>query len=1110
MDVPARGNSLPRSFKLVAPPSNPPPSSEYMKAMRDRAKPSSAPQPHASDPTATDAGEDWQAVRDAHQVYNATKFINKLHEDKNTYHRVVPLAGGTPVDLKLETSGQHILSTGREVSFTDPDGHKLDLPKLTVNLYAYPEATVDGRTRALTFEEQEAFEELMLSVLENADAASLMDHADAVGAFPVHGLLVANTKSSLRLSMRMLHAVPELMLQVHAASGPFDGEGLIHVLSANRREHLLVEGLPEFGIPGIIQLSLELSDKQLRKLWLTQAQGPFFSDQPMRNYGGSAFSYMCCFGMKNAIRMTVSEPRLQFLNVNCPKQACKITGYMPLHSVTANGMRDMYNFLSDLPGCSYEVQDKMKANTKLTTIGSNGLLPMQIAAQNGDQRMVKHILRRQTRTVWKWGPVTQYEIDLSGIDSAGEGGNDLMELVGSTNASKETASMVLDSFMNGLLNDLFGQKWERFGRHVWSFVVLIDGFSLLCLVALCFALKIEWLDRQDYGSGVIAPVTLVSIGLSVALDAAFIVCWWQNYEFESNSKQLKIRKLVEWQGSFDLPGKYLSHVLTTICCILIVTGITADGSDLERLAGRGARHLQQTATPQRGVWYDAPVLFESPPLLASEFEPAATFDESRGRWADVETVQESKQKALRSLRARGHQPEATSWNGRNRVQREPLDDAEESGDPPFQMDKRPFALLAVSFYLQAGRFIDLIITPSPRLSIFLLTVKRMMSEDLMTFMSLFMMFMLSYFYSMFIAYPAPNPQVPQLNDFYTAFKGLLDLALIGEPMQLVIFEAEAEVGESHLYLDPWTRFDLYLFILFYYMYVLVAMVLLLNLLIALMGNTFQQVQEDATLQYRRDFARRILRLELIALPPLIKNEQRFVGEKNQTNGKYFHLFRAVEANVEGVAVGGGSNIFDANDDADNDGIPDSEDNDVFGMDGTKVDEVTIVDHHDRKLSLERKASLMKMHQGTPRQSLASDDVSETPLVLPKVEPRSRRPRGFSWRPSLHSTRSRGSSVSSSSSSPEISLPLHTHHDGSITVDADGKLHMGNVPEDMRAVLADMQEKIEKAGSPGSSKPALPAPEALPQRRMSQGDSLHDDVSDGRAAPKVISVTTNRS
>ena len=110
------------------------------------------------------------------------------------------------------------------------------------------------------------------------------------------------------------------------------------------------------------------------------------------------------------------------------------------------------------------------------------------------------------------------------------------------------------------------------------------------------------------------------------------------------------------------------------------------------------------------------------------------------------------------------------------------------------------------------------------------------------------MFMISYFIAMFITYPAPGPQVPQFNNFYTAFKGLLDLALIGQPMDLVIFEGEAEPGESHLSLNPWDRTDLYLFVAFYYMYVLVAVVLLLNLLIALMGNTFTKVQEDAVLQ----------------------------------------------------------------------------------------------------------------------------------------------------------------------------------------------------------------------------------------------------------------------
>ena len=45
--------------------------------------------------------------------------------------------------------------------------------------------------------------------------------------------------------------------------------------------------------------------------------------------------------------------------------------------------------------------------------------PTQLAVKLGDHRMVQHILRRQTKVLWKWGPITQYMIDLDGVDSAG-------------------------------------------------------------------------------------------------------------------------------------------------------------------------------------------------------------------------------------------------------------------------------------------------------------------------------------------------------------------------------------------------------------------------------------------------------------------------------------------------------------------------------------------------------------------------------------------------------------------------------------------------------------------------------------------------------------------
>ena len=44
------------------------------------------------------------------------------------------------------------------------------------------------------------------------------------------------------------------------------------------------------------------------------------------------------------------------------------------------------------------------------------LSPLSLAVRLGDHSMTKHILRKQCTILWVWGPVTQYSIDLSGID----------------------------------------------------------------------------------------------------------------------------------------------------------------------------------------------------------------------------------------------------------------------------------------------------------------------------------------------------------------------------------------------------------------------------------------------------------------------------------------------------------------------------------------------------------------------------------------------------------------------------------------------------------------------------------------------------------------------
>ena len=145
---------------------------------------------------------------------------------------------------------------------------------------------------------------------------------------------------------------------------------------------------------------------------------------------------------------------------------------------------------------------------------------------------------------------------------------------------------------------------------------------------------------------------------------------------------------------------------------------------------------------------------------------------------------------------------------------------------------------------------------TPQIAI-MISVNHMLLEDIRTFMFLFLMFLAMFYFAMFILYPAPNPMAPQFNDAKTAFSALIGLAFLGEGIELDMFDEETG-------LDFWQSVDFKMFVLMYYFYILMAMILLLNLLIALMGSTFTKVTEESTLRYRQDFARRVLRLELLA------------------------------------------------------------------------------------------------------------------------------------------------------------------------------------------------------------------------------------------------------
>jgi hypothetical protein len=89
----------------------------------------------------------------------------------------------------------------------------------------------------------------------------------------------------------------------------------------------------------------------------------------------------------------------------------------------------------------------------------------------------------------RWGPLTQFKLDLEGIDSVGGGANDVMEVVGRVDACQRTQEMLLDDCVEGFLHNLFSQKWRRFGRLVHCCQLALEATYLSALLSLTIWLK---------------------------------------------------------------------------------------------------------------------------------------------------------------------------------------------------------------------------------------------------------------------------------------------------------------------------------------------------------------------------------------------------------------------------------------------------------------------------------------------------------------------------------------------------------------------------------------------------------------------------------------------
>jgi len=203
-------------------------------------------------------------------------------------------------------------------------------------------------------------------------------------------------------------------------------------------------------------------------------------------------------------------------------------------------------------------------------------LGLQLATQMGNRLMFEHIMRKRLRVVWEWGPAIQYEICLRGIDSSGDGGNDVLEIICEPDVRQETASLLLDDVFYGLLHKVVLKKWSLFGRYMHVAMTVIDSALFVQLVMTAFDLKRDPLNASRFEQ----PLgMLLNCVVRFCIEIFFLTKRWLNMP-KGQSVYDKVRVLFSWMVELD--GMWRRLVTTTtsmIAALLTMTHLnpTAEG-----------------------------------------------------------------------------------------------------------------------------------------------------------------------------------------------------------------------------------------------------------------------------------------------------------------------------------------------------------------------------------------------------------------------------------------------------------------------------------------------------------------------------------------------------
>ena len=775
-----------------------------------------------------------------------TRQIDVVGFNERHYTVRVPHDAGTSgvavtVSLSPPFDGRHTISWDEPIELPLAiNGERALLPAGECNLFKYPMVQLKSmREGKLTAPHLPAFyvlDQLLLALLLDEagngycdDQGRTVDFAnrfDVTGALPQHGLLVSNTPASVEVVLKAFRARPALIPLGHAKGLFFAGENSLHILAVNSREMELME---------VIWIAARnLKRKQLKKTFTAPARGGFFLEEPMLFYGGSAVSYAVAFELEGAIRQMLIAadecPEMEgVIDLNEPAHACPLTGFLPIHVAVANSLTSMFNFLIDLPGMAIQFDPCCAMTSSLSVKGIfsrwSALSPLQLATKLGDRRMVQYIMRSQSVCDWQWGPVSEWHINLDGIDSVGQTGNDVLELLGMLDASAETQKMLLDDFVAGIFHELFVQKFMRFGRKVFMWLRMMDILFLFTLYAIAV-----WLKTRP--ASLLAPHGAL------------------RYTHLNDTLDVVEEEREPWVA---VCASYLPYVGFGLILPMLEEDLRAAYLwwASRRARGRGVGSSSRLSAEetleevQRGLW---------------------------GCWRDLSTL-------LRWMQSHGMPLKFTGWVFSSIAFVGVLTEHGRP-EPSIATDDADMMriFIALGATLHTMVFFRSVLAPFENLGILYNTVFKMLGRDVTYWLVLFIIFLVNYgLLLMWITYPhfgtlgdsnrsrkdgTPVAFEPMeaLSGFTSALWALFQLAFIGEPIEVDLVGILDQIGSPQV--NGWKSTAILFSLASYVVYIIMALVLLLNLLIAMMGDTYAEMQESAVLAWRVDYARRVLRLEL--------------------------------------------------------------------------------------------------------------------------------------------------------------------------------------------------------------------------------------------------------